>query len=495
MSSPHDIFVSYAHVDNELLPGESEGWVTQLIATLEVYLRQKFGRREKYKLWRDPELSGNFPVTPEILDVVRESQIIILVLSPGYVSSKWCLDELETFVGARGIDSGRVFVVERDKLTESERPSVLVDLKGYAFWVADKQQSTVVRTLGTPATISYRADYFRQVEDLAIQLVKKIKQIRLEGSREAAVPSPQSFFYSPPQTETTITNAIDNLVEAKASLATVYVAPVPDTLQLERNDFIRVLQQHRIDVLPVSNRINYSTFQQEMEADLERSQCFIQLLDGSGNMGLVNAQYQIAVQSDVEVMQWRSVALELEAVSDQDQVALLRGQHVMASDLVNFQQHLLKRLFPPEPVVEPEIMPETEQQIIFINVGTEDRALAEKVSRQLIAHGHFCLLPVEPDERSRPADIRKDMEQNMRYCDALLLLYDDSPITQIRQFLMQSWRMRAQRDKPLPTAVCISPNNQDDNLSAMAKNLRILRCSDNVPFPAECVEAFLEGTL
>ena len=128
-------------------------------------------------------------------------------------------------------------------------------------------------------------------------------------------------------------------------------------------------------------------------------------------------------------------------------------------------------------------------------MGAEDRALAEKVSKQLIAHGHFCLLPVEPDERSRPADIRKDMEQNMRYCDALLLLYDTSPITQIRQFLMQSWRMRAQRDKPLPTAVCISPNNQDDNLSAMAKNLRVLRCSDNVPFPAECVEAFLEETL
>ena len=181
---------------------------------------------------------------------------------------------------------------------------------------------------------------------------------------------------------------------------------------------------------------------------------------------MVNAQYQIAEQSGVEVMQWRSTALELEAVTDQDQMALLRGQHVMASDLVNFQQHILKRIFPPEPVAATEIMPETEQQIIFINVGVEDRALAEKVSRQLIAHGHFCLLPIEPDERSRPADIRKDMEQNMRYCDALLLLYDTSPITQIRQFLMQSWRMRAQRDKPLPTAVCISPNNQDDNLSS-----------------------------
>ena len=461
MSNPHDIFVSYAHVDNELLSGETDGWITQLISTLEVYLRQKLGRREKFTLWRDPELPGNLPLTPEILDTVRKSEIILLVLSPGYVSSTWCLDELSAFVKVRGVDSGRVFVIERDKLPESDRPIVLADLKGYAFWVADKQQSGVVRTLGTPAMVSHRADYFRQVEDLAIELVGKLKQIRrgeqfTPGPAADNVVPPQNFFYSPPETVNDSTGS----ASIETSLATVYVAPVPDTLQLERNDFIRVLNQHRIEVLPQSNRINYSTFQQEMEAGLERSQCFIQLLDGSGNMGLVNAQYQIAKQSDIEVLQWRSAGLIVDGVSDADQLELLRGQHVMASDLVNFQQHLLKRLFPPEPAVASEELPKTEQKIIFINVGNEDRALAEKVSKQLSAHGHFCLLPITPDERSRPADIRKDMEHNMRYCDALLLLYDTSPITQIRQFLMQSWRMRAQRDNPLPTAVCISPNNQ-----------------------------------
>jgi len=487
MSNPHDIFVSYAHVDNELLPGETDGWVTQLIATLEVYLRQKLGRREKYTLWRDPDLPGNVSVTPEILDTVRASEIIVLVLSPGYVSSTWCLDELATFVKERGLDSGRVFVVERDKLAESERPPVLADLKGYAFWLADKQQSDVVRTLGTPAMANYRADYFRQVEDMAIQLVRKLKQIRQRTSpptiNDVAAPKPQNFLFTPPQATTNI------------STVSVYVAPVPDTLQLERSDFIRVLNQHHIDVLPISNRINYSTFQQEMESDLARSQCFIQLLDGSGNMGLVNAQFQIAKQADIEIIQWRAATLKVDAVSDQDQVELLRGKHVMASDLVNFQQYLLKKLFPPEPLVDQEPARKAEQQIIFINVGNEDRALAERVSKQLTAHGHFCLLPVTPNERSKPADIRRDMEQNMRYCDSLLLLYDSSPITQIRQFLMQSWRMRSQRDKPLPTAVCISYKNQDDSLSAMAKNLHVLRCADDVPFPAECVEAFLEATL
>ena len=486
MSNPHDIFVSYAHVDNDCLPGEDEGWVTQLIAALEFYLRQKLGRREKYSLWRDPELPGNVPLTPEILETVRESEIFLLILSPGYISSSWCLDELAAFVEKRGVDSGRVFVVERDKLAAGEKPAVLEDLLGYAFWVADKQQSNVFRTLGTPAMQEYRSAYFRQVEDLAIELVSTIKQIR------QAAPAPQNFFYSPPQELANAEQPAALVADEPTDLATVYVAPVPDSLQLVRNDFVRVLNQHRIEVLPVSNRVNIGSFQQEMQADLQKSRCFIQLLDASANMGLVSAQYQIAKQVDIDVFQWRSSDLALSSISDDDHLALLRGQHVMASDLVNFQQHLLKRIFPPEPIAEPEIEPATDQQIIFINVGNEDRALAEKVSHQLMAHGHFCVLPVTPDERSRPADIRKDMERNMRDCDSLLLLYDSSPITQIRQFLMQSWRMRAQRDKPLPTAVCISPKNQDDSLSAMANNLRVLRCAENVPFPAECVEAFLE---
>lgn len=488
MSDPHDIFVSYARVDNEILPGEEQGWVTQFISTFEVYLRQKLGRREHYSLWWDPELSGNKPLTPEIINIVKESQIFLLILSPGYIASTWCLDELETFVKTHGVDSGRVFVIERDKLAEDERPHVLSDLKGYAFWIADKQERDVIRTLGTPATIKYRADYFRQAEDMAIQLVRHLKRMRKSNSSQA-VPAIQSFISSP-QPDNGVLIRQEEL--EKTVKATVYVAPVPDTLQMERSDLIRVLNQHQIAVLPANNRINYSTFQQEMEADLALSQYFVQLLDGSANMGLVNAQYQIAKKQGIDVMQWRSAELKLDDVTDEEQNKLLRGQHVMASDLVNFQQHFMKKLLPPPEAEEiTEIISENEQKIIFINVGNEDRALAEKVSKQLSAHGHFCLLPLAPDEKSKPADIRRDMEQNMQYCDALLLLYDSSPLTQIRQFLMQSWRMRAQRDRSLPTAVCISPNNQGENLSAMAKNLRVLRCTS--PFPAECVEAFLDG--
>ena len=37
----NDIFISYAHVDNERLPGADAGWVTTLVSALKKSLAQK----------------------------------------------------------------------------------------------------------------------------------------------------------------------------------------------------------------------------------------------------------------------------------------------------------------------------------------------------------------------------------------------------------------------------------------------------------------------
>jgi hypothetical protein len=53
----HDIFVSYAHVDNHFLlenPRGREqpiGWVATLVKLLSKLLAQKFGRADAFSLW------------------------------------------------------------------------------------------------------------------------------------------------------------------------------------------------------------------------------------------------------------------------------------------------------------------------------------------------------------------------------------------------------------------------------------------------------------
>jgi hypothetical protein len=49
----HDVFVSYAPVDDEPLIGAETGWITTLLNGLKVSLNQKLGRRDAFSLWQD----------------------------------------------------------------------------------------------------------------------------------------------------------------------------------------------------------------------------------------------------------------------------------------------------------------------------------------------------------------------------------------------------------------------------------------------------------
>ena len=141
----HDIYVSYAHVDNEPLGGVDTRWVTNLITGLKPLLGQKFGRADAYSLWMDNTIRAYEAITPQLLEQVQDSAILLLILSPGYVASEWCCRELSTFVAKVGKETGRVFVVGREPI---DRPEALQDILGYKFWV--KNEADNPRTLGFP---------------------------------------------------------------------------------------------------------------------------------------------------------------------------------------------------------------------------------------------------------------------------------------------------------------------------------------------------------
>ena len=81
----HDIFVSYAHVDDLPLEGATQGWVTTLIHSIKIRLAQKLGRSDAFDLWMDQRLASNVKITSQI-----SAAILIVVLSPGYIASDQC---------------------------------------------------------------------------------------------------------------------------------------------------------------------------------------------------------------------------------------------------------------------------------------------------------------------------------------------------------------------------------------------------------------------
>ena len=305
---PHDrhhLFVSYASVDNKPLEEIGQGWLTQLIRHLKNLVDARLGRSGAFKFWMDYELSGNDAITPAILNELQKSDTILLVLTPGYLLSGWCQKELSTFLGQHNIDSKRVFVVEPDKI---EAPEALQDLKGYRFYTTTPEGKT--KRLGWPKAQPDQQTYFDKITDLAHDITDKISEITAEPGNTGQLTAPEH---------------------------TVLLAPVSNDLTEAREQMCRYLQQQNILVLPESGGYRLPTLQEQMLADLERADLYVQLLSTDPAMGTTVYQHECATQGGKPILLWHPLGLDPATVKDQRHAALLRDDRLIVSDLLELQ--------------------------------------------------------------------------------------------------------------------------------------------------------------
>src|SRR5262249_15558425 len=191
---------------------------------------------------------GNYAVTPEIRAAQQQSVTMLMVLSPGYLASQWCMQEKDLFFEVlRGAPQGRVFMVEKHVLDEDQsRPAELADLKGYRFWYRDERNQA--RTLSLREPEQHATAYIRLVEDLATDITRQLK------ARATVAPPP-----------------------AKPK-ATVFLAEVTDDLDPTREQVRRYLEQAQLRVLPVQRHLEGQAFRDALEQALGQSTLFIQLL-------------------------------------------------------------------------------------------------------------------------------------------------------------------------------------------------------------------------
>jgi hypothetical protein len=144
-----EIFISYAHADNEFPRYESRdwegtrGWVECFYDALGKMLQRL---RRGTQIWRDASgrIKGASALTPTIKDGIEKASILIAIHSPAYAASQWCEDELRFFressTARGGLRVGnmlRVFKINlRPAAGESflTRVPELADNPGYDFF-------------------------------------------------------------------------------------------------------------------------------------------------------------------------------------------------------------------------------------------------------------------------------------------------------------------------------------------------------------------------
>jgi hypothetical protein len=145
MNYEQNLFISYAHLDDQpLMPGE-KGWVTRFHATLKALLSMRMGREAK--IWRDEKLQGNDVFSNEIVAQFNQSAALLSVVTPRYLSSEWCTREAREFCQSAERSGGlavgnqsRVFKVTKTPVDAEELgalPAHLKEIDGFDFFIEE----------------------------------------------------------------------------------------------------------------------------------------------------------------------------------------------------------------------------------------------------------------------------------------------------------------------------------------------------------------------
>ena len=303
--------------------------------------------------------------------------------------------------------------------------------------------------------------YYDQINDLSDALARELQRLQ-----KAAGDSPPLTPTPPPR-------------------ATVFLAEVTDDLDPQRNEAKRYLGQAGLYVLPETEYPRELTdFQQVVDSDLAQCQLFVQLLSGIAGkrprgalQSYARLQYERAVTAGTCRLQWRSPTLDVQTIQDEDHCALVNGDTVFAVSFEEFKRTAVEDALPkpPDPPRSSTTTPGSTQALVFVHAEADDRPLAEDVSRVLDKHRYGYILPLE---RGKPTEIRRDLERNLRECDALILVYGRISPTWVREQLLQCRKVSARRKSPFRAlAIYEGPPGPKAAIGFKLPDMHILDCS------------------
>lgn len=446
----HDVFVSYAHVDDNksMYPA---GWVAELVSRLKGACYQWLGEKN-IAITRDSDLKLNDQID-SLIEAAENSALFLAIGSPAYVEREWTRRELEAF-SRTGAGSERCFVAECLPLWENQcYPQPI-----------DRQHRIRFHDARRPISFGgARGDEFNQLAmDLAGQISRQLRVMRSErcpGSGRAEKPTARPKAESP-----------------KGNV--VLLAETTDDLTRQHNEVRRYLTQFEdIEVLPAAGYPQGgAAFEAAFAADAARAKLFVQLLGefpGRQPPDLsttyVRRQAQIAAEHQLEILQWRPPDLDIETVEDEEHRRMLGGETVIRSGLKEFQRIVKDHALKPEP--KPR---DGAGSLAFVAADQKDIEFAQRVRDEFESSSISVSLPLF---LPKAEENREDLEGNLLESEAILFVYGSASPVHVRA-LLRSWdRVKWRREQnPRMLALCLGPPPDKPDLAMTVPGLRQVDC-------------------
>lgn len=316
----HDVFISYAHADNQPLGGHC--WVDEFHEALQVAVHQYLGVRPA--IWRDPRTTGIHDFSEDIKGQLRSSALLLSIFSPSYLNSKWCRLEFEEFLLARGTNPTRVIKVVKTHVERAELHESLQHVLGYCFYrhdeMCDKRREHRIDDA------EGRRAYWAVMDDLAQDLARLLRALKTRTGQATPTPSGR-----------------------------VYLALTTSDLDGQRCQIKRELEARRYQVLPdrlpPSNRAPSEQFLREQ---LAQADLYVQLLGAyygtsfeDNATTLAQLQYELAatgLRADKRGVLWVAPGQKIEDTRQQRFLDTITGSLTGSFDFLTCPLEELKTL-------------------------------------------------------------------------------------------------------------------------------------------------------
>lgn len=472
MKFTKDIFISYAHIDDESLIEGENGWITEFHRALEIRLAQLLGY--KPNIWRDKELDGNHDFSAEIYSELTEIAVMVSVHSPRYVKSDWCVKEVNEFykvsennIGAKIGTKSRIFKVIKTPVELSLQPQILQGLLGYDFFKIDPisgKPKEFSALFGKEAQLAF----WSKLDDLAHDIASLLEEItnKISSTHQEV----NSIKTGANQIET---NSISN----NTNVRKIYLAETSYDIKENRDSIFRMLLDKGFTVLPDKNlSLIFDEYSSDVSEMINECELSIHLI--GSNFGLVpegtdksKIQLQNEIASNISNQKklnrliWMPPSIEIKDERQQSFVdelkrseELLNGADLLISSLEDLEfaiEDKTKEI--KKDIIEEDDDSESDRaKQIYLICDQADQDSIVALDNYLFDKGFEVIKPIFEGDQT---ELRLDHQENLKNCDAVLIYYGAGNELWLRAKTRDFLKIAGYgRKKPLDIKlVCLAP--------------------------------------
>lgn len=424
-----DVFISYAHLDNETLTDEEKGWVSKFDTALQKRLAQLLGR--KPDIWRDRKLQGTDIFGDEIAEHLHKLKILVSIISPRYIKSEWCRKELQEFYtlaqakgGVRIGNKSRVVKVIKTPVPYEQHPPEISSVLGYEFYQVDDSGRFREYRLAKDSPTYYQ--FIERFEDVAQDICQLIKMLDEDGQPSASA------------------NVVTQAVPPETA---VYLANTTSDLSEERDNIRRDLEKRGYRILPDQVLPIDGNFRETVAGYLQHCKLAIHPIGSKYGVvpedeqrSVLEVQLELSREASLTRVIWMPPGLSSDDERQQAFISELQNHAVAqkGTELLNSKLEDLKTVIIDtlEALARPAETPQKANALpcCYLMFDETDREAVTVIEDYLCDQGLDVLKPLfEGDE----SDVREIHWDNLRLCDGMLIYCNQTT---------EAWLMKKMND-------------------------------------------------